>query len=272
MLAFYGDPYLHCERFMDGELGLFENLTVFFLVLAILFAIRAYLLLKDVPLLFKKAVFVCFITGCIYYGGEEASWGQHWFGWGTPDYFLEVNYQDETNIHNTSDIFNHVPRELLIASILFISVFLPILSKWLDLKQSFLGKKFGWLYFEHQFMCLAAILLLTRTPDRLTKIFPSVGVIPFPVNSKEFQELFIALFLFLFAWGLLNKASAKAFEWDEKRRSVTAIVLCLTCFLPLFFISMRPMGMLFSGVIVSLFLFVHFLAKIINARTERLKD
>ncbi len=33
-------------------------------------------------------------------GGEEMSWGQHLFGWGTPEWLGEVNGQNETNLHN----------------------------------------------------------------------------------------------------------------------------------------------------------------------------
>jgi hypothetical protein len=32
--------------------------------------------------------------------GEELSWGQHIFGFGTPEAFEEINRQKETNIHN----------------------------------------------------------------------------------------------------------------------------------------------------------------------------
>jgi hypothetical protein len=32
---------------------------------------------------------------------EEISWGQRLFGWATPPLFDEINYQHETNIHNT---------------------------------------------------------------------------------------------------------------------------------------------------------------------------
>lgn len=32
--------------------------------------------------------------------GEEISWGQRIFGWGTPDPLVEINKQDETNFHN----------------------------------------------------------------------------------------------------------------------------------------------------------------------------
>ncbi len=32
--------------------------------------------------------------------GEEISWGQRIFGWATPEALAEINYQQETNIHN----------------------------------------------------------------------------------------------------------------------------------------------------------------------------
>ncbi|MFW6310325.1 MAG: hypothetical protein ACOC1D_04415, partial [Prolixibacteraceae bacterium] len=32
--------------------------------------------------------------------GEELSWGQHFFGWESPEVFQESNFQQETNVHN----------------------------------------------------------------------------------------------------------------------------------------------------------------------------
>ncbi len=32
--------------------------------------------------------------------GEEASWGQHWLGFGTPEELKSLNAQQETNLHN----------------------------------------------------------------------------------------------------------------------------------------------------------------------------
>ncbi len=39
--------------------------------------------------------------GSLYIAGEEMSWGQHFFHWNTPEYWAEVNRQQETNLHNT---------------------------------------------------------------------------------------------------------------------------------------------------------------------------
>ena len=36
----------------------------------------------------------------VFAAGEEISWGQRIFGWGTPEFFAENNYQNETSLHN----------------------------------------------------------------------------------------------------------------------------------------------------------------------------
>ena len=38
--------------------------------------------------------------GLVFMIGEELSWGQRIFGWGTPEAFTDSNKQDETNLHN----------------------------------------------------------------------------------------------------------------------------------------------------------------------------
>ena len=54
---------------------------------------------------------------CLYIAGEEMSWGQHFFHWNTPEYWAEVNRQEETNLHNTYAIFEKTPRSILELSI-----------------------------------------------------------------------------------------------------------------------------------------------------------
>lgn len=39
--------------------------------------------------------------GALVVAGEEISWGQRIFGWATPQLFDSINYQGETNLHNT---------------------------------------------------------------------------------------------------------------------------------------------------------------------------
>src|SRR5688572_30781758 len=65
--------------------GWVENLTVVCLLIAIVFG--AYLLVAywgrfRFPLL--RAGVMVWILGCVYFAGEEISWGQWYFQWDTP--------------------------------------------------------------------------------------------------------------------------------------------------------------------------------------------
>jgi hypothetical protein len=45
-------------------------------------------------------IYLVVCIGLVFLIGEELSWGQRIFGWGTPEVFTESNKQDETNLHN----------------------------------------------------------------------------------------------------------------------------------------------------------------------------
>ena len=57
---------------------------------------------------FYLVLAVVFLLG----GMEEISWGQRIFDWGTPDAIKEVNFQDETTLHNVN-FANNVIYEML---------------------------------------------------------------------------------------------------------------------------------------------------------------
>jgi hypothetical protein len=95
------------------ESGVVEYLQVFFLLLTIFFISffikNRFLKLKKL----EQLLIFFYFLGVIYYFFEEISWGQHIFGWQSSDFFLEINSQNETNIHNVSSLFNELPRNLL---------------------------------------------------------------------------------------------------------------------------------------------------------------
>ena len=80
---------------IDGELGVIELLTP---VLAAIGAFYGVLLMRalrehGITLLFLWSFVMT--AACIYFAGEELSWGQHLFGWSTPEYLEEINDQQE---------------------------------------------------------------------------------------------------------------------------------------------------------------------------------
>lgn len=63
---------------------------------------------------------------CLYIAGEEVSWGQHFFHWTTPEYWAEINRQQETNLHNTYGIFEKWPRAILEIGVVFGGLVIPL--------------------------------------------------------------------------------------------------------------------------------------------------
>ena len=97
-----------------SENGLVEFLQIFFLIISIIF-LTIFLKKKFLKMNFYLKIFMTlYCLGILYYFFEEISWGQHIFGWHTPEIFSKINKQNETNIHNISSIFNELPRNLLL--------------------------------------------------------------------------------------------------------------------------------------------------------------
>ncbi len=112
---------------VDGEPGILEHLQA-----AILFVC----LLIDGWLWRRSAGGLRIWLGLIFVAlffilGEEISWGQQMFGWGTPQWFARHNVQDETNLHNSTWLLNQLPRNVLRAAILFGGGFYPVVRRFL---------------------------------------------------------------------------------------------------------------------------------------------
>jgi len=96
------------------ENGIVENLQFILLILATFYFYLFIKNNKNVNFKLSKYIYVIYILGLLYYLFEEISWGQHYFKWDTPSLFSEINDQNETNFHNISNLFNQLPRNLLL--------------------------------------------------------------------------------------------------------------------------------------------------------------
>ena len=95
-----------------NENGFIENLSSLFLFIAIIFLFKVRNLYAHVK--FVNIFIIVKILALIYFLGEEISWGQHLFKWTSPEFFKNANVQGETNIHNISNLFDQLPRTLVI--------------------------------------------------------------------------------------------------------------------------------------------------------------
>lgn len=107
------DPQFYRARIRRHEVGLLEQGTVICLVPAVVLGVVAFRRRRELPAKWLGAWVMLLTLGALYYAGEECSWGQNYFGWLTPDGWSQINDQHETNLHNTSDLFDHAPRAML---------------------------------------------------------------------------------------------------------------------------------------------------------------
>ena len=112
------------------ENGFIETLQAIIIFISLLILVKFFLTKKNMN---KKII--CFLLvilfGLIYIFLEEISWGQHFFNFQTPEILLKegllFNKQGEANLHNISNLFNQIPRNLVLVwcslSIIFCRLF-----------------------------------------------------------------------------------------------------------------------------------------------------
>ena len=192
---------------VNDERGLGENLTTLFFLAAGITAFlifRARRVFADHPL---KWTFPVIAVVAIFVAGEEASWGQHFFGWGTPDWMVELNKQDETNLHNMAErALDQKPRAIISILIFLCGVVAPLLYR--KGKLSFLKTYpvLNWLMPTTVMIPTALLTFLPRLPDRIqANIDVSLGpLFNMPTRHyQEIQEFYIGLFIFLYLLTLL---------------------------------------------------------------------
>lgn len=121
MYSFQGyiKDFTHISLYNEDDF--FEWLTVICaLTASVLFLLSINNREGRINSLIKLIMFFMFL----YFGLEEISWGQRIFGWETPAGFAEINYQNETNIHNLFNPYFHMFYPIFnvcIAILLFIS-------------------------------------------------------------------------------------------------------------------------------------------------------
>ncbi len=183
------------ESWVRGELGLVENLTVVFSAAAMILTLSVILRLgRSLPPLLNLFL-VVYALGCLYFAGEEASWGQHWFGWETTgEYFLERNDQLETNLHNTSIWLDRIPKAIVSLGIFIGGIIVPLSfrfrGKTVDYKS-----RFWWLW--PTWICLPTAIFAT-TVTWPGKIERYTDLSFYFELSNEMKEFYIGYFFLLF--------------------------------------------------------------------------
>lgn len=141
---------------------------------------------------------------CFYIAGEEMSWGQHFFHWNTPDYWATVNRQAETNLHNTYDVFEKLPRSLLEIGIVVGALLVPLAAAF-----------FPWVRANRASLFLpAAALVPTALGVVVFKIIDRLhqGDLTPILLQRPSETIETYLYFFIFAYLLLYARRIKELE------------------------------------------------------------
>jgi len=186
-------------KWIESESGFIENATALILIPAAFFALgialRLYRQLGPLYLVWFASVALV----CIGFAGEEISWGQHWLGWSSPDYFVEHNRQGETNFHNLNIHFGRIVKSLLTLAIIIGGLVMPLRRTTHTLEQTPIRRFLHYVTPSRVCIPAAGFVLGVRLLERFKTWFDwEWGFIA--VNLKESQELYIAMFLLIYVW------------------------------------------------------------------------
>ena len=76
-----------------------------------------------------RRVYILAGLGFLFVAGEELSWGQHIFGFPTPDFLTGINYQQEANLHNTNIVNVNLVFQPVLPILLYLVTITAFLSR-----------------------------------------------------------------------------------------------------------------------------------------------
>ena len=185
-------PYFYSEF---GPVEIFQEVILFICLFLSVYILRK--LRKEESKWLK--IWMCLASvACFYVAFEEISWGQTFFQWQTPEGWARINGQEETNIHNSSQLFNSVPRSLLEIAVLVGGVIIPSRMKFAPSK---LPVKFAAIYPSQRIAFAGVITLIVKLLEQSKNWF---GVQVF-YRKSEVMETFLYYFVFLYLISLFLK-------------------------------------------------------------------
>ena len=205
------------RTWMRGELGLVENLTVAFLVGALVCALAAFRHCGQVRSRLFGPCLLVMAPGLFYFAGEEASWGQHWFGFTPPEEIAARNDQHEFNLHNDpffEKFLDQLPRLVLSLGALGGAI-AALVRRSRDPQRDWDDEEFwGWIWPTMECVPAAILASAITLPEkffrRLDRPVPHV----LDISPGETKEYCLGLFLLEYFWTLLLAVRAPSRATD----------------------------------------------------------
>lgn len=196
------------RQYFTTESGVVELLTPVMLLPAVVFGMIILMRLREHLPTLNSRIWVALITfGAFYMAGEEVSWGQWFFYWDTPEAWMQVNDQNETNLHNTSSLFDQKPRLLLELWVLAAAI-----RAWYRTfkgQQDDAGTTAYWFWPTLPLAWTGLLSAVVMLPERVRDWWGIVLGTPFNIRVTEVQELVLGFYLSLYLGSVLLRLKSR---------------------------------------------------------------
>ncbi|NCC22773.1 MAG: hypothetical protein EOM26_09980 [Alphaproteobacteria bacterium] len=197
------------ELFVDGgvlsvlhsENGPHETLQVVTIIAAFFVALAALATMKVRAHPWLATWLALAAICCFYVAGEEISWGQHVFEWGTPEFWMDRNDQGETNLHNTSSWLDQKPRLILLMGVVVGGLVVPALKKF---RPALLPARFEPVYPSALLSYTAVLAMGVKVAEKAGE---AAGLTVFE-RASEIEELYLYYFVLLYLIELRRRIAA----------------------------------------------------------------
>ena len=199
------------------ENGIVENMTVAFLVLAVVYGARSFMARSILPVKWLGIWIALVSLAAFGFLGEEISWGQHYFHWQTPQGWSEINIQHETNLHNLHKYFEKTPRFLFSVMALVGGIVIPITIRAKKISLSS-DSPYYWLWPTIVCMPTCIMALTIGIPEKITHELERELWDFLVIEPGELKECFLAIFMFLYTLSFYRRLQARGGQKKEEAR------------------------------------------------------
>ncbi len=210
------------DRWIKSERGFVENGTVAVLLLAVVFLVFAWRQRSWLPNGRLGTWLVFCVLGCVIFAGEEAAWGQHWFGWDTPEFVTRHYPNAETSFHKLGQFVpNRLPKTILTVGIVVLGLIVPLRMRRKGIEIDPRTSPWYWFLPSVASVPMAWLVVATRVYERAlvwTHLYNENLL--FRVSLKEINELYIAGFLLVYAWSFRRRLRFAATLWEAARMPI----------------------------------------------------
>lgn len=197
------------QTWIESEQGLVENLTVLLALLGIAVAIVAARRSTQAQHRLLTAWLVLFAVGFLYVATEEASWGQHWFPWETPDWLASANRYGEANLHNTAYGIDRIPKSIVGLCIVLGGLAWPLYRRWRGIVWRDAKDWQRWLLPTNRTVLMATCFLFAWLVNRVQVWFELDHEGGDGFANQEHRELMMVAFLLIYTISIAQRLRIK---------------------------------------------------------------